>query len=353
MPAGAGRGRLRARAGPALRAARAAVRPVPRALRPARGAGPGPLLPPPARRRRGRGRRRRGRGGARRPGHGDRLSRRRRVGPRRDGPGAVLPYGALEAAVPRRVPRALPDMRIEPQQRPLRMPAARRGGLAFRVPAQAVRRQGPVIGAGVSPAPDCHPRSKHAQSETASLEGAHGAPSSPRPPEGSRPEPLSQLPRAQASPPGLSALRLLQGQAGDGSGGGLSPDPSRTPRVAVDALGGDHGPRVVAEGAVAAARELGLRVLLVGPEAIVAEELRRAGGGAEIEIADAPEAVGMGERVTRATLKKRSSIQVAVEKLRDGAADAFFSAGNTAACWAIAKMVLGTLEEVDPPAVVP
>lgn len=118
----------------------------------------------------------------------------------------------------------------------------------------------------------------------------------------------------------------------------------------MDALGGDHGPRVVAEGAVAAARELGVRVLLVGPEAIVGEELRRAGGGAGIEIADAPDAVGMGEKVTRATLKKRSSIQVAMEKVRDGAADAFFSAGNTAACWTIAKMVLGTLEEVDRPA---
>jgi len=119
--------------------------------------------------------------------------------------------------------------------------------------------------------------------------------------------------------------------------------------VAVDALGGDHGPRVVAEGAVAAARELGVRVLLVGPEAIVAEELRRA-GGAGMEIVDAPDAVGMGEKVSRATLKKRSSIQVAVEKVRDGEADAFFSAGNTAACWTIARMVLGTLEEVDRPA---
>ena len=58
----------------------------------------------------------------------------------------------------------------------------------------------------------------------------------------------------------------------------------------------------------------------------------------------------MGEKVTRATLKKRSSIQVAVELVRDGAADAFFSAGNTAACWTIAKLVLGTLEEVDRPA---
>jgi glycerol-3-phosphate acyltransferase PlsX len=58
----------------------------------------------------------------------------------------------------------------------------------------------------------------------------------------------------------------------------------------------------------------------------------------------------MGEAVTRATLKKRSSIQVGLEKVRDGEAEAFFSAGNTAACWTIAKLVLGTLEEVDRPA---
>jgi phosphate acyltransferase len=127
--------------------------------------------------------------------------------------------------------------------------------------------------------------------------------------------------------------------------------PSRPPRVAVDALGGDHGPRVVVEGAVAASRELGLEVLLVGSEAIVAEELRRASAdGLPLRIVDAPEAVDMAEKVSRATLKKRSSIHVAVEQVRDGAADAFFSAGNTAACWTIAKLTLGTLDEVDRPA---
>jgi glycerol-3-phosphate acyltransferase PlsX len=121
--------------------------------------------------------------------------------------------------------------------------------------------------------------------------------------------------------------------------------------VAVDALGGDHGPRVVVEGSVVACRELPVRVSLVGPQAIVREELRRAGAdGLSLEVVDAPDAVGMAEPVTRATLKKRSSIQVAVERVRDGQADAFFSAGNTAACWTIAKLALGTLEEVDRPA---
>jgi glycerol-3-phosphate acyltransferase PlsX len=58
----------------------------------------------------------------------------------------------------------------------------------------------------------------------------------------------------------------------------------------------------------------------------------------------------MGESVNRTTLRRRSSIQVAVELVRDRAAGAFFSAGNTAACWTIAKLALGTLEEVDRPA---
>ena len=58
----------------------------------------------------------------------------------------------------------------------------------------------------------------------------------------------------------------------------------------------------------------------------------------------------MADKVSLATLKKRSSIQVALERVRDGQADAFFSAGNTAACWTIARRVLGTLEEVDRPA---
>lgn len=127
--------------------------------------------------------------------------------------------------------------------------------------------------------------------------------------------------------------------------------PSATPRVAVDAMGGDHGPRVVVEGTAAACREFGIQARLAGPQAIVNEELRRAAARSlPIEVVDSPDVVAMGERVSRTTLKKRSSIQVAIEMVRDGDADAFFSAGNTAACWTIAKLVLGSLEEVDRPA---
>jgi phosphate acyltransferase len=121
------------------------------------------------------------------------------------------------------------------------------------------------------------------------------------------------------------------------------------PRVAVDAMGGDHGPAVAVEGARLAS-QLGIGVCLAGPEALLRRELAARGDAGAIEVVDAPDVVEMGEKVSRSTLKKRSSIQVALERVRDGKADAFFSAGNTAACWTIAKLTLGTLEGVDRPA---
>ena len=133
---------------------------------------------------------------------------------------------------------------------------------------------------------------------------------------------------------------------------GAQSDAAPRARVAVDALGGDHGLAVVVEGG--AAREpppRGRRCPWWGPSALLRRGARPRGRGRRaLEVVDAPEAVGMAEKVSLATLKKRSSIQVALERVRDGQADAFFSAGNTAACWTIARRVLGTLEEVDRPA---
>jgi glycerol-3-phosphate acyltransferase PlsX len=122
-------------------------------------------------------------------------------------------------------------------------------------------------------------------------------------------------------------------------------------RIAVDAMGGDFGVGVLVAGSVAAARRYGLSLTLVGREAAVKSELAKADVSAlDIRVLDAPEEVGMAEKVGRPTLKKRSSILLAVELVEKGEADAFFSAGNTAACWTIAKMTLGTLPEIDRPA---
>lgn len=122
-------------------------------------------------------------------------------------------------------------------------------------------------------------------------------------------------------------------------------------RVAVDAMGGDFGVSVAVAGALAAARRDGLSLTLVGRESAIRAELGKAdASGLDLAVAEAPEEVDMAEKVGRATLKKRSSILVGIEIVDRGEADAFFSAGNTAACWTIAKMKLGTLPEIDRPA---
>ena len=122
-------------------------------------------------------------------------------------------------------------------------------------------------------------------------------------------------------------------------------------RIAVDAMGGDFGVSVAVAGSLAAARRYGFSLTLVGREAQVQAELAKASvSGLNLRVLDAPEEVGMAEKVGRVTLKKRSSILLALELVQRGEADAFFSAGNTAACWTIAKMALGTLPEIDRPA---
>jgi len=126
-----------------------------------------------------------------------------------------------------------------------------------------------------------------------------------------------------------------------------------TTRVALDAMGGDRGPVVNIEGAVAAARELGLSVLLVGNE----EDLRRSlqyhsTNGLGITICHAPETVGMNESPSAALRKKKhSSIRVGLELVKRGEADAFISAGNTGAVMATAMVTLGSLPGVERPAI--
>ncbi|MEK6661142.1 MAG: phosphate acyltransferase PlsX [candidate division NC10 bacterium] len=126
-----------------------------------------------------------------------------------------------------------------------------------------------------------------------------------------------------------------------------------TTRVALDAMGGDRGPVVNIEGAVAAARELGLSVLLVGNEEELSRSLRRhSTNGLGITICHAPETVGMNESPSAALRKKKhSSIRVGLELVKRGEADAFISAGNTGAVMATAMVILGSLPGVERPAI--
>jgi glycerol-3-phosphate acyltransferase PlsX len=124
-------------------------------------------------------------------------------------------------------------------------------------------------------------------------------------------------------------------------------------KIAVDAMGGDHGPAVVVEGAIAAVREFGSSVILVGDRPAVEAEIDRLGAHSlGVEVRHASEVVGMAESPSLALRRKRdSSLRVAAELVRDGKAAAFISAGNTGAAMAISMFVIGVLRGIDRPAI--
>src|ERR1044071_3520347 len=128
-----------------------------------------------------------------------------------------------------------------------------------------------------------------------------------------------------------------------------------TGKVVVDAMGSDHAPHAEIDGALAAARDLGIGVILVGQTEKVEPELRRCGwrrqGDRNIELVEAEEVIGMDEPVATAVRrKKKSSLRVGCRLVTEGRADGFVSAGNTGAVMVTAKMVIGTLPGVDRPA---
>ncbi len=123
--------------------------------------------------------------------------------------------------------------------------------------------------------------------------------------------------------------------------------------IAVDAMGGDDAPKAEVEGAIRAARSLGVRVILVGKQDAVRAELQKHGNVRDlsIEIQHASEQVTMEDSAAKAVRSKRdSSIRVAARLVRDGLADGVVSAGNTGAVMATAKLVQGMLPGVDRPA---
>ncbi|MGA2421176.1 MAG: phosphate acyltransferase PlsX [Candidatus Acidiferrum sp.] len=119
--------------------------------------------------------------------------------------------------------------------------------------------------------------------------------------------------------------------------------------IAVDAMGGDNAPRPEVEGSVLAARELGVRVLLVGQPAVVRAELaKHAPANLPIEIIAASEVITMDDHPAQAFRRKKdSSVHVATRLVREAKADGLVSAGNTGAVMTVAKFLLGTLESVD------
>lgn len=127
--------------------------------------------------------------------------------------------------------------------------------------------------------------------------------------------------------------------------------------IAVDAMGGDHAPAVEVEGAIQAARDLRVRIMLVGREEQIRAELERQGitnprkQRLHIEIVNATEVITMDDPVAQSVRRKRdSSIRVAARLVREGKAHGLVSAGNTGAVMATSVLVMGTLPSVDRPA---
>src|SRR4030065_2299587 len=104
-------------------------------------------------------------------------------------------------------------------------------------------------------------------------------------------------------------------------------------KIAVDAMGGDHAPGEGVRGAVRAAREFRLPVVLVGREEMIREELRRAGAGVEtLDVENASEVVEMQDAPGVAFRKKKdSSIRVGLNLVADGKASPFGRAGHSGA----------------------
>ena len=124
-------------------------------------------------------------------------------------------------------------------------------------------------------------------------------------------------------------------------------------RIAVDAMGGDHAPDEVVAGAVRAASALGVEIALVGPAARLSALLRaHHAQRLPIEIVDAPEVIEMHESPAMAVRKKRrSSIHVMLQQIREGKAAAAISAGNTGAAMGAGLLTLGRIPTIDRPAI--
>ena len=121
--------------------------------------------------------------------------------------------------------------------------------------------------------------------------------------------------------------------------------------IAVDAMGGDHAPGAVVQGALQAAGETGTTVTLVGDEGAIRTALEDCTGDGPCEIVPCDEFVRMDEPPLRAIRRKpNASVRVAFDLVKEGKADAVVSAGNSGATFAAGLLALGKVSGVDRPA---
>jgi len=122
-------------------------------------------------------------------------------------------------------------------------------------------------------------------------------------------------------------------------------------KIVLDVMGGDHAPGVVIDGAVQAAQELGVEIVLVGREQTIQRELaRHKTTGLPLTIVHADEVIEMDEHVDALKRKRNASIRVGMRLVHDGQADAFVSAGNSGAVMASAIFDVKRIRGIKRPA---
>ena len=124
------------------------------------------------------------------------------------------------------------------------------------------------------------------------------------------------------------------------------------PRIAIDAMGGDTGPAAMLAGVARfRRREPNVQFLIFGDEALVRPEVDRNRLGSAVTIIHTPESIAASEKPSQAIRRARTtSMGLAINAVKDGAADAALSAGNTGAMMAMAKLALRTMPGIDRPA---
>ncbi len=124
-------------------------------------------------------------------------------------------------------------------------------------------------------------------------------------------------------------------------------------KIAVDAMGGDAGPQSIIEGAVHAANDFDLEIVLVGKEDLIKTELakHRVVGG-RLTVHHAGEVIEMSDEPVKSVVKRKdSSIVVAMDLAKRGEVQAVVSAGNTGAMVAAATLILGVLPGIKRPGI--
>ncbi len=126
-----------------------------------------------------------------------------------------------------------------------------------------------------------------------------------------------------------------------------------TKRIAIDAMGGDHGPEVIVRGAIDGARRFDASISLVGTPSEITRAIDGLDhAGVDLDIVEATDIITMDEHPAQAVRRKpESSINVAMRLVREGRADAMVSAGNSGAVMAGALMQLGRVKGIERPAI--